>query len=266
MSNLRLKEPNDFEIRDVSDIDLKGGTLIECFPSISALALITANIILEAGIGQNGFDQVAVGDSNQLPAICVVYYSKPKFPIRIYANEELKIALLSSEVPQYPPITREIGKKVIDWAKRKEMKRIISVEGFKSDYSDSPQQLPMRVFGVGTTETCRTFLNEKQIPPLNQGVIKGLSAVLLNEGWYNKYEVIVLLGEVREHFPEIRTAARVIEVLNHLIPIDPAIRIEPILAQAEKIEQMALSMRDQANAAIQSEQVSPAGGKDRTYI
>ncbi|MHA1969998.1 MAG: hypothetical protein ACW964_19670 [Candidatus Hodarchaeales archaeon] len=28
-----------FEIRDVIDMDLEGGTLIECFPSISALAL-----------------------------------------------------------------------------------------------------------------------------------------------------------------------------------------------------------------------------------
>lgn len=260
------KWKDSFEFRDVCEIDLKGGTLIECFPSISALALITANIILEAGISQKGFDQVAVGDSNQLPAICVVYYSKPKFPIRIYANEELKLALLSSEVPQYPPITREIGKKVMEWTQEKGIERIISVEGFKSEYTNSPQQLPMRVFGVGTTETCRTFLDGKKIPPLTQGVIKGLSAVLLNEGWYNKSEVIVLLGEVREHFPEVRTAARIIEVLNHLIPIEPGIRIEPILAQAEKIEQMALSMRNQANAAVQSEQGTLSDVKDRTYI
>jgi len=250
-----MQEPNiDFEIRDVIDVDLQGGILIECFPSTSSLALIIANIILEAeGRPEKWkYDQVAIGDSSQLPSVCVVYYNKPKFPIRIYANAEAKIALLASEIPQYPPITREIGRKIFRWAKKKGISRIISIEGFISDYKHGPSQLPMRVYGVGTTENCREELASKQIPPLNQGVIKGLSAVLLNEGWFNKSDVIVLLGEVRKHFPEIRTAARIIEVLNQIIPsLD--IRIEPILAQAEKIEQSALLMRDQASAAVEDE-------------
>lgn len=257
-----------FEIRDVIDMDLEGGTLIECFPSISALALITANILLESKRSPTEdhsvqFDQIAVGDSNKLPSICVVYYSKPKFPIRIYANESTKVALLASEIPQYPPITREIGKRIFRWAKDKGIKRIISVEGFTSDYKQSPQQIPMRVFGVGTTESCRAFLDEKKIIPLDHGVIKGLSAVLLNEGWFARSEVIVILGEVRQHFPEIRTAARIIEVLNSLLP-SLQIQIEPILAQADQIEQMALSMRNQANAAMESE--GQIFSKDKTYI
>jgi uncharacterized protein len=258
-----------FEIRDVIDMDLEGGTLIECFPSISALALITANILLEAKRSPSEeqsvqFNQIAVGDSSKLPSICVVYYSKPKFPIRIYANEELKVALLASEIPQYPPITREIGKKIFKWTKHKGINRIISVEGFTSDYTQSPQQIPMRVFGVGTTESCRSFLEDKQISPLDHGVIKGLSAVLLNEGWYAQSEVIVILGEVRKHFPEVRTAARIIEVLNQLLP-SLRIGIEPILAQAEQIEQMALSMRNQASEAMESEgQI--VSKPDKTYI
>ncbi len=256
---------NLFEIRDVSKIDLNGGTLIECFPSISALALITANIILESkNLGSNwNFDQVAVGDSNLLPSICVVYYNKPKFPIRIYASEAAKVAILASEIPQYPAINREIGKKIFQWSREKGIARIISVEGFISDYTQSPQELPLKVFGIGTTESCRTFLHSKRIPPLDHGVIKGLSAVLLNEGWYNKSEVIVLLGEVRQHYPEIRTAARIIEILNVILP-SIKIGIEPILAQADQIEQMALAMRDEANAALQAETIP--GQKDKTYI
>ncbi|MHA1969999.1 MAG: PAC2 family protein [Candidatus Hodarchaeales archaeon] len=195
--------------------------------------------------------------------MCVVYYSKPKFPIRVYANEDTKVALLASEIPQYPPITREIGKRIFQWTKEKGIKRIISIDGFTSDYTQSPQQIPMRVFGVGTTDSCRSFLEDKQISPLDHGVIKGLSAVLLNEGWYAQSEVIVILGEVRQHYPEVRTAARIIEVLNNLLPA-LKIRIEPILAQAEQIEQMALSMRNQANAAMESE--SQVTSKDKTYI
>lgn len=254
-----------FEIRDVSEIDLNGGTLIECFPSISALALITANILLESRKPGSEwiFDQIAVGDSNLLPSICVVYYNKPKFPIRIYANETAKIAILASEIPQYPAINREIGKKIFQWSKRKGIERIISVEGFKSDYTQSPQELPLKVFGVGTTESCRTYLHSKRIQPLDHGVIKGLSAVLLNEGWYNQSEVIVLLGEVRQHYPEIRTAARIIEILNILLP-KISVGIEPILAQADQIEQMALAMRNEANAALEAETIT--GRKDTTYI
>jgi uncharacterized protein len=260
-----MQETNiDFEIRDVIDVDLKGGTLIECFPSTSSLALIIANIILESEGRPDEwkYDQVAIGDSSQLPSVCVVYYNKPKFPIRIYANADAKIALLASEIPQYPPITRDIGRKIFHWTKEKGINRIISIEGFLSDYKHGPSQLPMRVYGVGTTENCREELNSNKIPPLNQGVIKGLSAVLLNEGWFNKSDVIVLLGEVRQHFPEIRTAARIIEVLNQIIP-SLKIQIEPILAQAEKIEQSALLMRGQASAAMENEKPL---SKDNTYI
>ena len=71
------------------------------------------------------------------------------------------------------------------------------------------------------------------------------------------------MGEVRQHYPEIRTAARVVEVLNLLIP-SLNIGIEPILAQAEKIEQMSLTMRNEANAAIEIE--GQGISKDRTYI
>ena len=256
--------PSDFEIRDVAEVDLRGGVLIECFPSTSSLALIIANILLESdGKPEKwAYDQVAVGDSNQLPSVCVVYYNRPKFPIRIYANEEAKIALLASEIPQYPPITREIGRKIFNWTKEKGISSIVSIEGFLSDYKNSPQQLPMRVFGVGTTERCRKELAEKNIPPLEQGVIKGLSAVLLNEGWFNKSDVIVLLGEVRHHYPEIRTAARIIEVLGQIVP-QLQVKIEPILAQAEKIEQLALTMRGQASAAVEDEK---QGKFDKTYI
>ncbi len=198
---------------------------------------------------------MAVGDSNQLPSVCMVYFNRPKFPVRIYANKDVhtKIALLVSEIPQpKAPTTRIIGKKIFHWAKEKGISRIVSIEGFMSEQAHSPQQLPMQIFGVGTTDSCRSILDSNKIPPLNHGVIKGLSADLIKEGWLNKSEVIVLLGEVRQHYPEIRTAARVIEVLNQLIP-SLSVDIEPILAQAEKIEQLALSMRDQASTTVDNE-------------
>ena len=53
-----------------------------------------------------------------------------------------------------------------------------------------------------------------------------------------------------------------IEVLNQLVP-ELKVGIEPVLAQAEKIEQLALSMRDQASAAVDDEKfIKP----DKTYI
>jgi predicted ATP-grasp superfamily ATP-dependent carboligase len=246
-------DSTSFEIRDVIDIDLTRGTLIECFPSISALALIITNIILESKSGSSdwSFDQVSVGTSNKLPSVCVVYYSKPKFPIRVYASAETRIAILASEVPQYTPITREIGKKIYQWTKKKGIERIISIDGFKTSYIQSPREMPLQVFGVGTIESCRNYLQEKRIASLDHGVIKGLSAVLLNEGWYDNSEVIILLGEVRQHYPVFLTAVRVIEVLNQLIPLD--IKIEPILAKADHFEQLALSMRKEANAKMKTE-------------
>ena len=146
-----MQEPTvDFEIRDVIDVDLEGGTLIECFPSTSSLALIIANIILEAEGRPDkwNYDQVAIGDSSQLPSVCVVYYNKPKFPIRIYANADAKIALLASEIPQYPPITRDIGRKIFNWTKEKGINRIISIEEYLPELSQELSEEKISTYKV----------------------------------------------------------------------------------------------------------------------
>lgn len=263
---------SEFTIRDLTDIDLEGGTLIECFPTNSPLALVTANALLESfskeskGESSSRFDQIAVGDSYKLPSISLVYYEKPKFPIRIYANPKLKIALLVSEIPQYPPITREIGKVIFDWTKEKKISRIISIEGFEAPQTQQliPSNEPYipQVFGVGTTDSCRALLEEKGIPRLHHGVIKGLSAILLNEGWFDKRDVIVLLGEVLKGYPGIRTAHQILKKIELIIP-ELQIDEKLILKKAEEFEQMALSMQNQAESAIE-EPTKPKPGT--TYI
>jgi predicted ATP-grasp superfamily ATP-dependent carboligase len=73
----------------------------------------------------------------------------------------------------------------------------------------------------------------------------------LNEGKIRKMNVLGLLAEVNEDLPDARAAASVIKAIDELllaIELDP----EPLLKEAESLEQEVQSVREQAPPEVSS--------------
>lgn len=70
------------EIRKFKDIDLKGATIIEGFPSVGLVGTIVATYLID----YLKLDQICAVDSEGFPPTSMIYVTKPKFPARIYAS------------------------------------------------------------------------------------------------------------------------------------------------------------------------------------
>jgi uncharacterized protein len=77
-----LAEPK-IEIRGMKDVHLKGGTVLDGFPSIGLANAIASECLIHS----LKTEFVAVLDSPAFPALSVICNSAPNFPARVYATK-----------------------------------------------------------------------------------------------------------------------------------------------------------------------------------
>jgi uncharacterized protein len=110
--------PSTIEIKrlkkkeDNKDINLKGGIVIDGFPSSSGLVNAIAS---ECLIHSTGTDLVAFLDSPDFPPISVVNNYVPQYPMRIYVNENLKVAFFVSDINIDMAVQRDVAKAILKW-------------------------------------------------------------------------------------------------------------------------------------------------------
>lgn len=238
----------EIETRKFKDMDLKGGTIIEGFPGVGIVGPIAATYLID----YLEMDQICALDSHDFPPTSMVYANKPKFPARIYANSEHKIALFLSEFTPSPRLHRPIAKKLLEWAKEQHCKRFICLEGLPSGTGDKPGgegPREINVFGVGSTDEARRELKKYKIKKLETGMIFGVSGVLLNEGRWENFDVITLLAEAYAETPDALAAAKILEALDRLMP-NIKIDTKPLLEQSKKFEEHLKDLRRQVEPQI----------------
>ena len=120
-SNLAI----DIEIRKFKDMNLTGGTVLEAFPSVGLVSTIASSYL----ISTLDLDQICALESEHFPPMSMVYATKPKFPARIYAREDLKLAVFISEFPPHTMLHRPLAKRLLSWTMDQGCRRILSLEG-----------------------------------------------------------------------------------------------------------------------------------------
>ncbi|MCL7416133.1 MAG: PAC2 family protein [ANME-2 cluster archaeon] len=217
------------------DMDLKGATLINGFPSGGLMNSIVASYLINA----LNLDQICGLDADEFPPIAMVYDSKPKFPARIYASEEAKLVVFMSEFTPLPEMARDIARKVLSFTEDTGCSRIISPE------TNIIEKEGFELFGIGSTDAAREELKQMDINPLIHSMIAGISGVLLNEGKIRNINVIVPIALRGPETSDARTAAHVVEIIHRMIPTIK-IDMQPLYQEAEGVEKYLKSLRKQA--------------------
>ena len=230
----------EIKVYEWKPMDVRGMTVLNGFPSAGLVSTITANYL----IGALNLEQWGALDSEDFPPVAMIYDKKPKFPARIYANEKVKVAVILSEFTPLPHLVRPISRMMLDWAKENECKRIISPEVIyvKSKGED------IRISGVGSTENARAELKKCAIEQFSQGMVSGVSGILLNEGRMEDFDVFALMAQAHSGIPDARATAKVIETIIKLVP---AIKVDvaPLYDEAERVEGFVRELREQAQPA-----------------
>lgn len=205
MIKIPLSIGSQLEIHTIKKVSLKGGTLIDGLCFMNSIAN----------------DLVSVMDSPSFPPIAMVYDGIANFPARIYANEDLKVAFLISELNLDQSFYYFVSITILRWAKENGCELVISAGTVLEDNSTGSQKVHAAdsLYGVASTKRARDRIrNTEIIRDLPTGSVSGIPALMLNEGMIRNFDVIVLLGKTIQDTSEYGPAASVSEAIMKLVP------------------------------------------------
>lgn len=262
--------PSDtrIEIVELEKRDLKGATVIDGFPSVGLVSTIAANYI----VNTLKLEEIALVESREFPAVSVIREGIPLNPVRIYAGEQVcakeecnQLVVLISEFSPAPQLINPLVNQVLDWLQEKRCDLLISTEGLsvqngaseemESQLEDdqevdlstveADEERNFRTFGVASTPRARRYVEEYDLVPFNHGTVAGVSGVFLTEGAKRNFDVLGILAEAHQDFPDAKAAARIIEVINRLL-LQISLDAAPLYKQAEALEAQIKVMRSMA--------------------
>ncbi len=242
-------QDDDVKIIDFEDMDLQGATVIAGFPSIGLVSTIAANYLIDA----LNLNQIGALDSSHFPALSVVHTGEPLSPVRIYAgvqNNGGKIVVFVSEFKPKPNLINSISNAIMKWAKEKKCKILISPEGMVVEGKDTNSEETAGAYAIGSTGDARNMLAMKNITQFKNGIIAGVSGVLLNKGKQSDFGVISILTQAHPNYPDAKAAAAAINVIALIMDLE--INVAPLYEESERIENQLQKFHKQAKPMVSS--------------
>jgi uncharacterized protein len=234
-------------IIDFEEMDLQGATVIAGFPSIGLVSTIAANYLIDA----LNLKQVGALDCEDFPALSVVHTGEPLSPVRIYAGMQPsghKIVVFVSEFKPKPHLINSISQSIMEWVTQKSCQLLISPEGMVVEGKEEECNVTAEAYAIGSTSQIRQMLAMKNIPQFRNGIIAGVSGVLLNKGKQKDFGVVSILTEAHPKYPDARAAAAAINVIASIIDVD--INVAPLYEESERIEQKLQKFHQQAKPMV----------------
>lgn len=228
--------PSDMVVHEYARRKFDKAMVIVGFPSIGLVSSIAASFIVRA----MKLQRIAGILSDDFPPYSIVHDGEIGPPVRIYAGERMcddsgekcdQLIVITSEFLPAPNLLRPLTAVIIDWCKRNDVNTIMALEGMNA--GESPEQ--REVLAVASGERCKRMLATYDIKELKEGMVSGLSGVMLYEAERAGMDIITLLGPARADYPDARGAARLLEVVAKMLPeikLDP----DPLFKEAESME------------------------------
>lgn len=222
-------------IHEYGEADLKDAMAIVGFPSVGLVSSIASNFIVRT----MKLVRIAAIISKDFPPFTIIHEGVPSPPVRIYTGHRVcnekgerceKLAVITCEFMPRPEQIKELSDVILGWCKKKGISTILTLEGI-----NLAGETEATVYGVGTTLKTRNMLSTYGVKELREGMVTGISGLLLSEGERYQMDVICLLGSARTDVPDARGAANLLEVVGDMLPeikFDP----EPLIKEAEQIE------------------------------
>jgi len=228
---------DDIKIIERKEINVQGAVLIEGFPSIGMVSSIVANYLIKT----LKMEYVGSIRSRHFQPTAVISAGVPMPPVRIYVGQPVEkkdcicdtLVVVTSEFPPPPELMQPLASHLLDWTKEKGIKTVISIEGIINASKNYEEH---STYAIASSPAARKLLENRKITPLQNGIITGISGVLLHESELSGQNVICLLSDANPKIPDARAAARMIELLDTFLPkikLDPA----PLIKEAERLEE-----------------------------
>lgn len=225
----------EIQIVEYKQVDLSNAILIEAFPTVGLVSSIAGHFLID----QLKLEEIGTISSRYFMPAAVIRKGVPSPPVRVYASSKVcgpggscdQIVVVISEFMPSVGIIKPLADVILEWAKKKKCKYLVTLEGTHALDPKKP-----KTYGVATTQKMKEILKQHGIGETKDGMITGITGVLLYEGVRLKRDVLCLLAEAHASYPDSRAAALLVEALDKMLP-EIHLNTEPLYKEADEIEQ-----------------------------
>ena len=229
---------NDLVLHTYGEMNSKDAVAIVGFPSLGLVSSIATSFLAK----ELELDLIAAVSSPSFPPYAIVQGGVPMPPVRIYGGCRKKeegcecgigcedLFVITSEFVPKPEQMDEMADLLIDWCVANNVNTVITLDGIPLFAPDQ-----YSILGVGSTERARDMMKEYRIESIEDGMVRGLSGMMLMKASDIDLDIITLLGSARQDMPDPKGAAKLMEPLTRLLP-ELSIDTEPLDKEAEEID------------------------------
>jgi uncharacterized protein len=216
-------------------VDVKNALVVVATPGVGLVGAIAAGYV------QKRLDMPLAGGlySPDLQANLPIVEGVGQPPFRVFALEtrrafpgswERLVVIVSDAAPP-AGAQHDVAACIAAWAKARGCRRIVVLDGVIVDREEWDDM----VWGAATDAKGAEFLSKHRVQIVGQGNVGGFSGHVLNAGAAAGVESIVLMAESDPAYPDALAAARIVDVLDALLP-GIAIGTDALVAEAEAVE------------------------------
>ena len=215
-----------------SDQKYRDPIAIVGFPGIGLVGSILTSFVIR----ELGMEVVAAVTSPDFPPYTLIHNGNPYPPVRVYGCTRDNVSedcgdliIVTSEIGVKPEQHYELNTVLTGLFKEMGINSVIALEGIPRFDDDS------KIVACGSSEASRKRIEDLGLKLLEDGLVRGLTGVMLYEAFYNNMNVTAMLCPASPTLPDPRSAARILEPLSKLVP-ELKIDAEPLYKEAEDIE------------------------------
>lgn len=198
------------QIRLIKEQNMRGYSLIEAFPGAGLVGPMAGSYLIE----KLKMEYIGHIESDFFPPIAAIHNSVPMFPARIYKNDKYKFVLFISEFTIPSNLISQLTAEILAFVRKNYIARIISVGAM-------PSQKPTdKIYLTSTDQSMLKRALKIGIKPIAEGVVAGVSAVLLVNAAEYKIPTFDILVEVDPTIMDPKYAELAIKGLNQMLDID----------------------------------------------
>jgi uncharacterized protein len=227
---------DELVFHDYNGMQLKNAVAIIGFPSLGLVSSIATSFLAK----ELKLDLIGAITSPSFPAYAIIQNGIPMPPVRFYGGcrdcfddhgidcEDLVV--ITSEFVPKPDQLSDMADMIIDWCIKNDVKTVITLDGIPLFEPDN-----YSIIGVGSTEAARKMMKDYNITSFDEGMVRGLSGMLLVKAADEDVNVITLLGSAKSDMPDPRGAAKLMEPLSRMLP-ELKLDTAPLYTEAEEMD------------------------------
>ena len=202
------------------------------FPGIGLVGSILTSFVIR----ELEMEAVAAITSPDFPPYTLIQNGNPYPQIRVYGCKRACVSedygdliIVTSEIALKPEQYYTLNETLKELFKEMGIVSVIALEGIPRFGDDAG------IYACGTSAASGKRIEDLGLRRLNEGLVRGLTGVMLYEAFRSGEDVIALLCPANPALPDPRSAARILEPLSKLVP-ELKIDAEPLYKEAEEIE------------------------------